>query len=73
MVLEYSSNESAIKSMFYFIIYIDLWTTGTSGCMNRMFTVSKISLVVSTAFLTPFSSVISFGLIESTAASAFLK
>lgn len=73
VVLAYSSNESAINSMFYFMMYIVFGTTCTSGCCSKIFTVSRMILVVSTAFLTPFNSVISLGFIESTACSAFLR
>ena len=54
-------------------MYKDFSLTGSMDLWNRSYTVSMISLVVSTAYLSYFNSLISAGLIELTAASAFLK
>mmetsp|Transcript_44091 Transcript_44091/g.42757 ORF Transcript_44091/g.42757 Transcript_44091/m.42757 type:complete len:201 (-) Transcript_44091:474-1076(-) len=73
VLLVCSSKESDKNSTFCFEITIVFGVTGTIGSCNSRFTVSRISLVVSTACFAVFSSVMSFGLIESTAASAFRK
>ena len=55
------------------MIYRFFGFTGSRGSLNRICTVSKIIDVVSAAFLIPFSSVISPGLIESTAPLALSR
>lgn len=70
MLFVYSSKESATKGISCFDMFRDFMDTPTNGSWNRILTVSKISLVVSAAFCTVFSSEISFGYIELTAYSA---
>jgi hypothetical protein len=70
------SYESATKGVYYFKIFIPPSAFGLTGsrCLwKRIWIVSIISLVVSTGLLEVLSSPISFGLIISTALSAFLK
>jgi len=71
--LVYSSKESAINSTVIFDIDRALACTGIIGNCSSRLTVSNMTLVVSTAVFAVLSSVISLGLIESTAASAFLR
>lgn len=73
VLLVCSSKESAMNSTLCLEIDRVLGATGIMGSCNSKFTVSRMTLVVSTAVFAVFSSVISFGLIESTAFSAFLR